>query len=302
MSGGAGEAGGAGGAGEAGEAGGTGDGGPVGLAAEVARLDWYHTLDLGSGIVTPGWFDTRAVADRVQMPASLAGRRCLDVGTFDGFWAFEMERRGACEVVAVDLLDPAAWDWPADSPAEAVAEIGRRKAGGRGFDLARAALGSSVRRVERSVYDLEASDPEVGTFDFVYLGSLLLHLRDPVRALACVRDVCAPDASILVVDAVDSTLSRLHRRRPVAHLDGRDRPWWWKPNVAGLVRMIEAGGFAVEGAPARLAMPAGPGQPRHRPSLWTLRSRAGREAALIARWGDPHAAVRARPRRGPQRS
>ena len=42
-----------------------------------------------------GWFDTRAVGPRSRCPTSLAGKRCLDVGTWDGFWAFEMERRGA---------------------------------------------------------------------------------------------------------------------------------------------------------------------------------------------------------------
>lgn len=267
------------------------------LGEEVAELDWYHTLDLGSGVVTPGWFDTRSVVDRLPLPVSLAGRRCLDVGTFDGFWAFELERRGASEVVAVDVLDPSAWDWPLDSPPEAIAAIGRRKAAGRGFEIARSALGSSVRRVERSVYDLDGSDPEVGRFDFVYLGSLLLHLRDPVAALSRVRGVCSPGAQVLVVDAIDRTLTRAHPRRPVAHLDGRDRPWWWKPNLAGLGRMVEAGGFDLVGRAVRLAMPAGPGQPRARPSAWALRSRAGREAAIIARWGDPHAAVLARPRR-----
>ena len=29
------------------------------LAREVEALDWYHTLELGDGVVTPGWLDTR---------------------------------------------------------------------------------------------------------------------------------------------------------------------------------------------------------------------------------------------------
>jgi hypothetical protein len=37
----------------------------------------------------------------------------------------------------------------------------------------------------------------VGRFDLVYLGSLLVHLRDPVRALECVRSVC--DGLLIVV-------------------------------------------------------------------------------------------------------
>src|SRR5579862_4659707 len=75
------------------------------LESLVAEHTWYHTLELGHGVVTPGWFDTRPAVCAVRFPASLAGVRCLDVATFDGFWAFEMERRGAAEVVAIDLVD-----------------------------------------------------------------------------------------------------------------------------------------------------------------------------------------------------
>ena len=80
------------------------------LADRVAARDWYHTLELAPGVVTPGWFDLRDMPDKVGLPASLAAQRCLDVGTFDGFWAFAMERRGAAEVVAADVPDPAEWD------------------------------------------------------------------------------------------------------------------------------------------------------------------------------------------------
>src|SRR5258708_262994 len=71
----------------------------VNLAERVARVKWYHTMELPGGIVTPGRYDTRAVPRRLPFPASLTGMRCLDVGTADGFWAFEMERRDAHEVV-----------------------------------------------------------------------------------------------------------------------------------------------------------------------------------------------------------
>src|SRR3954466_9503257 len=144
------------------------------LAEEVAALEWYHTIELRPGIETPGWHDLRPVVKEVPFPASLAGKRCLDVGSFDGFWAFEMERREADEVVAIDILDPEQWDWPIGSDAAIKAEIGRRKAAGQGFEIAARELGSSVRRIEKSVYDLDEN--VAGRFDLVYLGSLLVHL------------------------------------------------------------------------------------------------------------------------------
>jgi tRNA (mo5U34)-methyltransferase len=262
------------------------------LQARVSGRQWYHTLDLAPGVVTPGWFDTRAVPSKLPLPDSLAGMRCLDVGTFDGFWAFEMERRGAAEVVATDVLDPEEWDWPAGSSPEVVRELAERKRGGEGFRVAREALGSSVQLVERSVYDLDPD--ELGTFDFAYLGSLLLHLRDPVGALERVRSVV--DGRLLVVDVHDPLLSRLSPRRPLATLDGRGRPWWWQSNVACLVRMVEAAGFEPVGRPVRLRMPRGTGQRAPRPRARALAGREGRRELANALLGDPHCAILARPR------
>jgi tRNA (mo5U34)-methyltransferase len=262
------------------------------LRAEVAAHEWYHTLELAPGLLTPGWFDTRSVIDDLPFPADLSGRRCLDVGTFDGFWAFSMEQRGAAEVVAIDILDPRRWDWPPGSPPEVLAEIGKRKAGGAGFDLAHRALGSAVERRELSVYDLDPDD--IGRFDFVYVGSLLLHLRDPVRALERVRSVCSGE--VLLVDAVDLALTIAHPRTPVASFDGLGRPWWWKPNVAGFVRMARSAGLEPVGRAQRFFMPAGAGQQHGRVRPRRLLDRQGRQAAFMAWKGDPHAALRARPR------
>lgn len=265
------------------------------LLEDVERQQWYHTIELAPGVVTPGWFDTRSIVDRVPLPGSLEGMRCLDIATGDGFWAFEMERRGAREVVAIDVPDPRQWDWPPLSPPEAMGALAARQRGGAGFQLARHALGSAVERREISVYDLDPAD--VGSFEFVYLGSLLIHLRDPVAALTRVRGVCR--GRLLLVDNHEPGLSRLAPRIPLARLDGRDRPWWWQANVAGVVRMVEAAGFEVAERPRRLRMPAGRGQqsPPLRPR--TLLDANRRRDLRNARRGDPHVALLARPRAEP---
>jgi tRNA (mo5U34)-methyltransferase len=235
-------------------------------------LRWYHTLELPGGTVTPGYFDTRRAAATVPLPTSLRGKRCLDVGTYDGFWAFEMERRGAAEVVAVDVLDPRRWDWPADTKPDAIAAIGGPKEQSvRAFDVAREALGSSVERIDASVYDL--SPALVGEFDVVYCGSLTLHLRDPVGALAAIRTVCRE--LLVYEDVIDVSMTRARRKTPTAVFDGRGRPWWWKLNAAGLVRVAEAAGFDVVTGPVRFDLPYGAGGPEGT---------------------DPHAALLARPR------
>nr|MBA2506600.1 methyltransferase type 11 [Thermoleophilaceae bacterium] len=74
---------------------------PSAREAVAANPHWYHSIEVAPGVVTPGQVDLRGTAEKL-LPPSLASTRALDVGTFDGFWAFEMERRGA-EVVAIDV-------------------------------------------------------------------------------------------------------------------------------------------------------------------------------------------------------
>lgn len=260
------------------------------LRERVDSQQWYHTIELPDGIVTPGWFDLRGLARRLPFPASMAGMRCLDVGTFEGFWAREMERRGATDVTGVDILDPMAWDWPYGSEQAAIAALEDRKRAGAGFELVTEALGSSVQRQELSVYDL--SPERVGEFDFVYLGSLLLHLRDPVRALEAIRSVCR--GRLLSVDAIDLPLSVL-TRRPVAYLDAIGRPWWWRPNQAAILRMLESAGFRTVQRPRRVFLEAGPQHPSTRKLLPAVRGRAGRELFFASLFGAPHLATLSEP-------
>lgn len=253
---------------------------------------WYHVLDLPGGVVTPGWFDLRPVVDRLPWP-EVAGRRCLDVGTYDGFLAFELERRGAAEVVAVDIDDHRAWDWPADvrgaAPEDLAAMAGPEK--GAGFRIAAEALGSSVRRLPVSVYDL--SPETVGTFDVVVVGSLLLHLRDPLRALQAVRSVCT--GSLLSTESVDLPLTLLHPRRPVARLEGLGALCqWWEPSVAGHAQMVRAGGFVVERTLGPYPVAFGPAHPVPPPGWRSTRDLLLRRL-FAGGQGVPHSAVLARP-------
>src|SRR4051794_28916160 len=115
-------------------------------------------MNLPEGVVTPGWFDTRPAVPRVPLPVSLAGKRGLDVGTWDGFWAFEMERRGAAEVLATARDAPAGGAWPANASAPGLKILEQFKEGAAGFELAHHALGSKVTRRDLSVYDLDPAE------------------------------------------------------------------------------------------------------------------------------------------------
>jgi tRNA (mo5U34)-methyltransferase len=217
------------------------------LATEVRRFGWYHTLDLGDGVVTEGMFDHRPVLDRYLLPSDLSGKRCLDVGTMDGFFAFELERRGASEVVAVDLEDPEKLDWPRSLREQVVKTLDIEK--GQRFQLAKEALGSRVERVLRSVYDL---GPNLGEFDFVFSGDLLVHLKNPIQALESMRSVCR--GSTTICNPIMRV--RFGRRRALAELDGIDEFQWWLPSQAALERMMLAAGFSRVDAGAPFDLPA----------------------------------------------
>jgi tRNA (mo5U34)-methyltransferase len=228
--------------------------------ADLTRSDqirWYHTIDLPGGGATQGFVDTRAVAAQLPFP-DLTGRRCLDVGTMNGFWAFELERRGAASVTTIDVDDLTEIDWPPRTrlldPAQSYIVADDRDHTLAGFHYAREALGSLVQRRALNVYDL--SPETIGPFDFVFVGSTLLHLRDPIGALDRIRSVCTGEAVIL--EGIDLAGTLISPRRPRALLDATTA-WYWTPNLQGLRRMIESAGFELIERSPLVFIPTGAG-------------------------------------------
>ena len=218
--------------------------------AVAANPVWYHTIELAPGVLTPGRVDLRALATRL-LPEDMTGLRALDVGTFDGFWAFEMERRGARVVtIDVDALESAEWP-PLSRPRLECESKALGLELGLGFRLAAEVLGSAAERVTCSVYDLSPT-PIGGPVDFAFSGAILLHLRDPVRALERIRGVLRPDGELRLYEPVSLGLSLLRRGRPAASFQAASGGFnWWVPNVAGLAAYLRAAGFV---SPRRIGL------------------------------------------------
>lgn len=205
------------------------------LIEKVARRQWYHTIDLGHGVVTPGFVDHREQLPYYAIPASLEGLRVLDVATFDGYWAFEFERRGA-EVVAADIPRWSDVDVPR-LMLKYAKEFGLDRPTGDGFKIADDALNSKVERVECSVYDLDPA--KLGTFDIVFISDLLVHFRDPQLALERAFSVC--HGEVVVADVYTPQLDGFGDLS-LAQFTAPGETWWL-PNAEALRAMMVVAGF-----------------------------------------------------------
>lgn len=204
----------------------------------VDDITWYHTIDLPDGTATPGAFDHREIVAGYGFPADMSGLRALDVAAFDGFWAFTMEDRGA-DVTAVDLARHNDSDLPPPARALLDATYGDVPTA-PGFDFARRARGSAVKKVRCSVYDLAAEG--LGSFDFVHCADVLLHLERPWQALRAIRSVTSGTA--LIVDAFEPTLERGPVGPTMEYRGGWFDVIWWIPSLDALAQMVIDAGFS----------------------------------------------------------
>jgi tRNA (mo5U34)-methyltransferase len=215
------------------------------LLAKAGERTWYHTLELAPGVVTSGWFDLRPYVSRYGLPERMDGLRALDVGTWDGFWAFEMERRGA-DVVAIDLDYERDLDWPPRRRPASFPEAPR----GEGFALAAEILDSRVERRNLSVY--EATPAELGTFDLVFCGSVIIHLRDQLLALERIADLCrgkfvSAEEYDRLAGLIPVPVARYRADHPSAVV-------YWRPSARTWRRMMWTAGFGEVSEHGRFRM------------------------------------------------
>ena len=192
----------------------------------LAQKGWWHSFELPDGRVIDGVCDLKGLRNRLAqfpIPENLAGKRVLDIGAWDGWFSFEMERRGA-DVTAIDC-----WD-------------------NERFRYIHQELGS---RVDYRILDVYELDPaRIGRFDIVLFLGVLYHLKHPLLAL---EKVCALTDGLAAVDSFVVTES--HKRKGRApdlptvefyEIDefGGQFDNWVGPNVECLLAFCRTAGFA----------------------------------------------------------
>jgi tRNA (mo5U34)-methyltransferase len=190
---------------------------------EVKKINWFHRIDLGQGVTTPGIDDTPTKLGQVRLPADLTGKTVLDIGAWDGFFSFECEKRGARRVVALD-----GGVWKVDT-------IGKA-----GFEFARKVLNSRVEDAELEVSEI--SIERLGQFDLVLFLGVLYHLPDPVGSFLKVASVAAHDIIVEThVDLVEVSTPAI-AFYPFDEC-AKDPSNWCGPNQAAVEAMLRLAGF-----------------------------------------------------------
>jgi tRNA (mo5U34)-methyltransferase len=244
----------------------------LGFYEEVKDYFWYHTIDLGNGLITPGYNDYRGSWPTFKFPPDMAGMNVLDVGSATGFFAFEFERGGAAvtsiEIPSYDDVDRLPGEttqdtfkkferlWvghaaPAAPPPPASLE-GMYRCNVEGpFAFCHRVLGSKVRRHYSNIYDLSEEKIGKGGFDLVFLGDIILHTLHPLKALASVAPLCR--GTLVISQELHESYyppMMCYRGGDKAGQDGFD---WWLPNVTCLEQLLKKMGFKKVEAVGRLA-------------------------------------------------
>lgn len=214
------------------------------IAADRARaqavLDevpiWFHTFHLdGRSLYTAGI--ARDHRYRIPpFPEDLSGSRVLDIGTFDGFYAFLAEARGAGRVVAIDNEQYVDW---------VRSRFGVEVEGGQGFRAIAELLNSEVAYMRLDAFDLDALREE---FDLVLCFGMIHRVRDPLGLLAVMRRKVAKGGRLMietygVADRRLEDAACVHVCEPGELYAGDDYVYWGFSG-ASLDRLARLAGFS----------------------------------------------------------
>jgi tRNA (mo5U34)-methyltransferase len=212
------------------------------LKEEIAKRRWYHRMDLGNGVTTPGfpWEHVWEITRRARSAIDYKDKTVLDLGSWDGMWAFEAEMLGGALVVATDCSNT--WQLPAHE-------------GMNNLLLVRQALFSQVvplfnvspyalrERVDNALF----SHPLLQDgFDIVQHLGLLYHLRDPLFSLAQSRSVLKDGGTLLLETAVSPGESMSMRFNAGAGRFYDSFTTWWAPTLPCLLEMLRLSLFEPE--------------------------------------------------------
>jgi tRNA (mo5U34)-methyltransferase len=187
-----------------------------------STFHWHQRFELAPGVLTPGDNDVAWLLRVAQVPDDLEGMSVLDIGASNGGVCFELERRNAGRIVAVDVCS--------------IEHCG--------FDSLTRFLGSRAEFIRATIYELPSLLDE--QFDLVFFWGVLYHLRHPLLALDRLRSLVR-DHALVETAVCDHELGRASRLPYVRFYAGdelnRDPTNWFSPSTAAVLDWCSSSGF-----------------------------------------------------------
>jgi tRNA (mo5U34)-methyltransferase len=259
---------------------------PDELQAQADAHIWFHTIDLGDGVVTKG---IGVQSHGTEILPDVRGRSVLDIGAWDGNYSFLAEKAGAGSVVA---LDHYAWGvnfgardayWRECKEKGIFPDHSRdltdfwapELPGQRGFHFAANVLHSQV---QPAIADFATTDLDaLGQFDVtLYLG-VLYHMKEP---LTCLERVRAVTKEVAVIETEAMHIHNHDRSSLLQFYAGNslrvDFGNWFVPTIECLHELCRVAGFT---SVRTLKGPPGPSEPNPE----GRRARLGRRLGRIPR-------------------
>lgn len=205
---------------------------------------FYHTVELpGHGVIDQGLgWDLRGRFSDYLGNIDVKGKTFLDVGAASGYISFEAEKQGA--IVTSFDLDTGLRRQPV--PKQSVGDLksfleqseAMYKQIKNSYWLSHAALKSKAKVFYGNIYQFP---DDFGPFDIVFLGQVLVHVRDPIGALINAASVCE-DHLVITEGSFDS-------EQPLAVFlsapESQNFDAWWHLSTKLYHDILEILGFEV---------------------------------------------------------
>jgi tRNA (mo5U34)-methyltransferase len=192
----------------------------------LSQTGLYHSFQLPNGTYLEGAMPLEYQLQRLAsfgLPLNLNGKRALDIGPWDGFFTFELEKRGA-DLTAIDYVD---------------------------LDTFRAlhrAFRSTARYFQMDVYELDRR--AIGVFDIVLCLGVMYHLKYPLLAL---EKICAVTTDVCIIETfvTDGDEWSQGTAKPIPSIEFYERDElggqmdnWCGPTVSAVEALARSAGFA----------------------------------------------------------
>jgi tRNA (mo5U34)-methyltransferase len=198
-------------------------------ANSVSDFFWWHSIDLGNGIVTPGVKSIDQMQEEYETAfggLDLRGKSVLDVGAWNGAFSIEAKRRGASRVVALDRPREVNMPGAHDS-----------------LEFAIRNSGLTIEMVERDIEEPHALDG-LGEFDIVAFLGVFYHLVDPIMPLKNLAKIARETLIVETHQEYSGDERPLMIFFPGSELND-DASNWWGPNRACMEALLRTIGFTT---------------------------------------------------------